>query len=142
MNRARKLAVAEDSDNDFLLLEFALEQTPQMQLVHRSRHGREVMEYLSGAGSYADRERHSWPDVLLLDLHMPICDGFGVLRWLSEQTFPTKPRVVILSSSSRNTDRELAFSLGADEYHVKPNDHDQLVAIIRGISGTAMTTEQ
>ena len=134
MNSWCKLVVAEDSDSDFFLLEVALSETPGIRLVHRSRHGREMIEYLSGQGVYADRERYPWPDLLFLDLNMPICDGFGVLRWLRQQSLTSRPAVVVLSSSSLQSDRELALSLGADDYQVKPIHHDQAIATLKRIS--------
>ena len=141
MNKTCKLVVAEDSESDFLLLEIALQETPEVQLIHRSRHGGEMIEYLSGQGAYADRERYPWPDLLLLDLNMPLCDGLGVLRWMKQQSLATTPRVIVFSSSSVHADRELALALGADDYQVKPSDYAQYVAIIKQIAAGANVAE-
>src|SRR5688572_11206932 len=79
MNKSCKLLVAEDSDNEFILLEIALQEVPEMQLIHSANSGLEIIKYLSGTGLFADREQYPWPDLLLLDLNMPACDGLGVL---------------------------------------------------------------
>ena len=100
-----------------------------------------MIEYLSGQGAYADRERYPWPDLLLLDLNMPLCDGLGVLRWMKQQSLATTPRVIVFSSSSVHADRELALALGADDYQVKPSDFAQYVAIIKQIAAGANVAE-
>ncbi|MCI0538165.1 MAG: response regulator [Verrucomicrobiales bacterium] len=128
-----KLIVADDSDNDFLLLANALEETPEIRLVHRSPHGQEIIDYLAGKGIFADRVRYPWPDLLCLDLNMPICGGLGVLRWLSQQSLATMPRVVVLSASSILREHALALALGADEFQAKPNDRDRLVTLLKEI---------
>src|SRR5436190_22660108 len=46
--------------------------------------GQEAIEYLTGAGVYADRTTHPLPRVMLLDLRMPRLDGFAVLRWVRQ----------------------------------------------------------
>ena len=60
-------------------------------------------------------------DVILLDLNLPVASGFVVLRWLSEQPVLRRIPVVVLSSSDRDEDVNLAYDLGANAYIVKPN---------------------
>jgi two-component system nitrate/nitrite response regulator NarL len=51
------------------------------------------------------------PDILLLDLRLPIVDGFGVLRGLRESRLPT--RTIVFTGSARRNDAEEALKLGA-----------------------------
>jgi two-component system, OmpR family, alkaline phosphatase synthesis response regulator PhoP len=60
------------------------------------------------------------PEVVVLDLMMPIVDGFEVLRVLrAEPTFGEVP-VLVLTADSRVDDHRICFELGADEVITKP----------------------
>ncbi|MEO0385288.1 MAG: response regulator [Pseudomonadota bacterium] len=76
------------------------------------------------------------PDVTLLDIQMPNMTGFDVLDELSKRAEGSSaPRcVMMLSSSSRQGDRQRALELGATDYRTKPstlNDYIKLAESIR-----------
>lgn len=56
-------------------------------------------------------------DVLLLDLIMPVLDGFQVLEQL--QSNPNKPAVIVLSNLSQHEDEERVLQLGARKFFIK-----------------------
>ncbi len=68
------------------------------------------------------------PDVVLLDIMMPVMDGWGVLRSLSERE--DAPRVVVVSAKSSDRDIVRALTSGALDYITKPFDPDDLVDIV------------
>jgi DNA-binding response OmpR family regulator len=80
------------------------------------------------------------PALLLLDLKMPRLDGFEVLAWLGEQPALLKLPVVVLSSSSDDSDIFKARQLGAREYIVKPLSLPDLVKAIRGLHDRWLTS--
>jgi CheY-like chemotaxis protein len=93
------------------------------------RDGEEAVAYMSGTGPYANREEYPLPDLVLLDLKMPKCDGFEVLQWLRQQPgFRTIP-VVVLTSSEQVRDVNRAYELGANSFLVKPFDFTNLVSL-------------
>jgi CheY-like chemotaxis protein len=114
------ILIAEDDENYAALIHKALRDGGHTHPVHLSRNGRDVIDYLQGAGKYADRASYPFPAVLLLDLKMPGMGGFDVLRWMAAnpgcQVIPT----LVLSSSSLETDVEKAYRLGAHAYLTKP----------------------
>lgn len=76
------------------------------------------------------------PDVTLLDIQMPNMDGFDVLDELGKRVDESSAtrRVMMLSSSSRQDDRQRALELGATDYRTKPstlNDYIKLAEDIR-----------
>jgi DNA-binding response OmpR family regulator len=74
----------------------------------------------------------SWqPDLLILDLALPLKDGLDVLRDLRSAGFAAP--VVILSARDQTDDRIKGLEQGADDYIVKPFDHRELVARIKAV---------
>lgn len=71
------------------------------------------------------------PDLVLLDMIMPIVDGLGVLKKLNTMDLKPKPRIIVLSVVTQDKVDEKAMSLGADYYFVKPFDIELLIKKIR-----------
>jgi CheY-like chemotaxis protein len=75
----------------------------------------------AGNGSEAlKRARETSPDLIILDLHMPEIDGFGVIQQLRREPQFVKTPVVALTASAMAGDRERALSLGFTGYITKP----------------------
>jgi CheY-like chemotaxis protein len=88
--------------------------------------GLEAQEYLEGRGGFSDKQRYPLPDVILLDLTMPLLNGFGFLEWLRTQEAPLRLiPVVVMSGSQSPQDMKRAYELGANSYLVKPVNWDE-----------------
>jgi two-component system KDP operon response regulator KdpE len=74
--------------------------------------------------------RDAMPDVVLLDIMMPVMDGFEALRRLRQ--FSQVP-VIILTAKDDEEDRVRGLELGADDYVGKPFSHRELVSRIRAV---------
>ncbi len=61
------------------------------------------------------------PDLILIDIHMPDLDGFGVLQEIQDFAQERRRKIVMLSGSTRVVDKMRAYELGADDYRVKPS---------------------
>jgi CheY-like chemotaxis protein len=104
----KTILVAEDRDTSRELIRTLLEHS-----------GYSVLEASNGADA-VDLARQASPDLVLLDLQMPIKDGFQVLRELrSEQRFRSTP-IVALTASAMQGDKERALSDGFTGYLTKP----------------------
>ncbi|RRR69308.1 MAG: diguanylate cyclase [Candidatus Viridilinea halotolerans] len=71
------------------------------------------------------------PDLLLIDLMMPLMDGFEAIRQLRNDTRTSHLPVIILTARSASSEVVIGFESGADDYIVKPYDIDVLLARIR-----------
>src|SRR5712672_3416277 len=80
-----KLLVVDDSEDDCYLLLNALETFPFLRIVAVLDDGIEALYYLTGAGAYGDRSRFPYPDVVLLDLQMPVVNGFQILQSITAE---------------------------------------------------------
>jgi len=74
--------------------------------------GQEAVEYLGGAGKYADRGQFPMPCLVLLDLKLPVKSGHDVLRWIQRQPGLEALVVIVLSSSREKNDVDTAYQLG------------------------------
>jgi CheY-like chemotaxis protein len=133
MARAHKseylVLLADDSEDDGLLLEMAFGKLDRLRLLQRMEDGEQTIGYLRGDGKYADRRRYPLPDLLLLDLNMPRVDGFQVLEWLRANPFP-KLVVAVLSGSGQTEEVAQAMDLGAHFFHTKElGSGHQLIAL-------------
>jgi CheY-like chemotaxis protein len=126
------LLLAEDDENDALLLERALRRAgSEFRLVHVPD-GEQAVAYIAGLPPFSDRNVHPPADLLLLDLKMPRMDGFEVLRWRRTQTVHSLP-VIVFSSSTLERDILQAYVLGASSYAVKPLRSEMLDAFARAL---------
>ena len=66
------------------------------------------------------------PDLVLLDILMPVMDGFEVLQKLKEKQEWNDIKVIVLSALNSNEDIVRAFNLGADDFITKPILMDKL----------------
>jgi len=72
-------------------------------------------------------------DLILLDLIMPVMDGFAVLEWLRSQK-ERNPKVIILSNLGQEEDVRHARELGAGEYFIKTEvPLEQIVSDVRSL---------
>jgi CheY-like chemotaxis protein len=121
----------DDSENDVTLMNVAFRRARlnnPLQVVHN---GEEAIAYLAGQRQYTDRKKFPLPAVMLLDLNMPMKDGFEVLDWLRKQSGLKRFSIIVLTASLRPEDVERAFELGAHSYLVKPAALDDLVTMIQ-----------
>lgn len=70
------------------------------------------------------------PDLILLDLMMPGIDGFEVIRRLKENAYTADIRIVILSALNTNEDVVKGFSVGADDFIMKPIIMEKLLTTV------------
>jgi CheY-like chemotaxis protein len=130
--REKTILVAEDSLDDVFFIKRALKRAGITTQIHVVVNGQQAIEYLSGAGNFADRPRHPLPDILFLDLKMPIKDGFEVLEWVRSKPEFKELDVVILTSSAEPCDKERAQELSARAYIVKPPKPEVLKELLTG----------
>ena len=120
---------AEDSPTDAEVTLRALKKANLANSLLWVKDGQEALNVLLGTGSHAGRERLQ-PRLVLLDLKMPKVDGLEVLRVIrSTESLRSLP-VVLLTSSSEESDLIESYKLGVNSYIVKPIDFSTLSAVV------------
>ena len=134
MNESDTILLAEDSDDDRLLIRHAFRKSAIKNPIIEAKDGEQAIAYLEGAGQYANRELYPLPCVIITDLKLPRLDGFGLLQWLQERPQFARIPKLVLSSSSLSADRTRAANLGACAYFVKPVGFDELTNTVSEIN--------
>ncbi len=90
------------------------------------RHGFEVA--LAHDGQQAlDQTQAEQPDVVLLDMDLPVMDGWTVARRLREDPVHARTAIIALTAHAMAGDRARALEAGCDDYHSKPVDFPALL---------------
>jgi CheY-like chemotaxis protein len=128
------ILLVEDNPTDVLLIQRAFDKAKLGNPVHVIGDGDTVVDYLSGAGEYADRMRFPLPILMLLDLKLPRRSGLEVLGWLREQDTLKRIPVVMLTSSQQRRDVNEAYDSGVNSYLVKPVEFDALFDMLKAVN--------
>lgn len=106
----------------------------QAGLPHRLRivpNGKEIVAYLRGDGKYSNRFAYPLPGLVLLDLKMPVMNGFETLNWIRKHSANPQQPVVVLTCSDDLGDIKKAYELGANSFLTKPPNVEDLLNMVR-----------
>jgi two-component system cell cycle response regulator len=117
----KKILVIEDNEQNRILMRQILKYN-----------GYEVLEAVDGAAGLA-MARERMPDLILLDLQMPVMGGFAVIRELRGTPELSKLKVIAVTSFAMKGDREKALEAGFDEYVTKPIDTRKFIELVKNI---------
>ena len=128
MNGGADLLLVEDNPADVELTLRAFKANRLSNKIHVARDGVEALEFLFG-----DEGAASQLCVVLLDVKMPRMDGLEVLRRMRADPRTRHLPVVMMTSSSEESDRLSSYDLGANSYIVKPVDFENFTEAVRVI---------
>jgi CheY-like chemotaxis protein len=131
MSQNRPVLYAEDDDNDAFLLKRAFRVAEFPNPLFVVRNGQDAIDYLAGAGAYADRAVFPLPSLVLVDLKMPGKSGLEVLLWIRSRE--TEMPVIIFTSSNQPGDIHQSYQAGANGYLIKPGKPEELLLMVKGI---------
>jgi CheY-like chemotaxis protein len=121
---AKTILLVEDDEDQIFFFERSLRNAGVLCPLKIVRDGEEAINYLTGHGPFADRERFPKPAVVLLDIKLPKVTGLEVLEWIQQNPDVRSFVVIICSSSALQSDIQSAYRLGASSYIVKPGTVD------------------
>jgi DNA-binding response OmpR family regulator len=96
--------------------------------------GYDVIMAADGLGAVTKAQREK-PDLIILDLGLPVGDGFSVLERLKTLMNTALIPVIVLSARDPGEAQDAVLEMGADGFFQKPADNDQLLAAIRHALG-------
>jgi CheY-like chemotaxis protein len=125
-----EILLVEDNPSDILLTQIAMKECKIANRVHVTVDGEVALAFLRRQEPYQGVPR---PDLILLDLNLPRMDGRELLGEIkSDPTLRAIP-VVVLSTSSAETDVLRSYDLHANAFVTKPLDMEQFSRVVRRI---------
>ena len=128
----------DDDPNDVFLLHHALKKVGVANPIQIASDGQQAIDYLRGAGKFADRTKYPLPCLVLLDLKLPYVMGLDVLRWIRQQP-GTRWVVIMLTASGEDADIATAYRLGANGFLTKPSQAGKLEDMVKAIKDFWLT---
>ena len=111
----KKILVAEDNPANMELLREVLES-----------HGYEVIEAVNGREALSQADKFS-PDLMLMDIQMPLLDGFGTLLEIRSKPRFAAVQVFALTAYAMESDQTKVLAAGFNDYVTKPIDFSGLM---------------
>ena len=119
MNR---ILIVDDQQQNLYLMKTMLE-----------KHGYQVLEATNGAEAL-EIGKTNLPDVIISDILMPVMDGFSLCQeWMKDEALRNIPFVFYTATYTDPKDEELALSLGAARFIVKPVEVEEFVSIVEQV---------
>lgn len=129
------LLIAEDSDEDFEVLQLLMKQMQVRNPIYRCTNGDKVLDFLYHEGDYDEPESAPRPSVILLDLNLPGTDGRDILEQLKQDQNLKEIPIIVFTTSSNPKDIEFCYEKGANGYLIKPVDSDELEKTVQAFVG-------
>lgn len=136
MSEKIKILLVEDNPADADLTRETMENCKILHEMYVMVDGIEAMKFLRRENSYRNAPR---PDIILLDLNLPLKDGREVLEDIKRDTSLRQIPVVVLTSSQAEEDIVKSYNLYANAYITKPVDLGGFGKIVKAIEGFWLT---
>jgi len=110
----------------------------EIDLAHLIKHALErgrdaVVDIVTSGDAALEAVRTAPPDLVILDLNLPVVDGSDVCRRIRSQPSTATLPVIMLTARTAETDRVSGLDLGADDYITKPFSLRELAARVRAV---------
>jgi CheY-like chemotaxis protein len=124
------ILLVEDDPGHARLIEKNLRRANVTNKIDRVADGQQAVDYLFREGEYANKN-HPSPLLVLLDLNMPVLDGYQVLERMKSDERTKRIPVIILTTTDDAREVARCYELGCNVYITKPVDYDQFSEAMR-----------
>jgi len=121
---AVKILLIEDNEGDILLTLEAFKECKIFNTIEVIRDGESALDYLEKRNGHTHAVR---PDLVLLDINLPKKNGHEVLQYIKQNEQLKNIPVIILTTSSSQSDIDRAYSNYANSYITKPADVSEFI---------------
>lgn len=123
------ILLVEDNEGDIRLTFEAFEESRIKTQISVVRNGKDALDFVFKKGAFVNAPR---PDLILLDINLPILNGHEVLQAIKKDENFRKIPIIMLTTSFNQSDINKAYEYHANSYVTKPLDmHEFLQAIIK-----------
>jgi CheY-like chemotaxis protein len=124
------ILLVEDDPGHARLVEKNLRRSSIMNAIVTVSDGQSAIDYLFGEGQYATN-KVALPMLVLLDLNLPVLDGYQVLQRIKADERTRQIPVVVLTTTDDQREVAKCYELGCNIYITKPVEYDQFSEAIR-----------
>ena len=123
------ILLVEDNEGDIVLTIEAFEECKVKTVISIAKNGKEALDFLFKRGTFKDAIK---PDLILLDINLPIFNGHEVLKQIKSDSELKKIPVIMLTTSSNQKDIDDAYENHCNSYVKKPlNIKEFLSAVLK-----------
>lgn len=124
------ILLVEDNEGDILLTTEALEESRIINSVSSVRNGSDAIDFVLGNGKFVNRIP---PDLILLDINLPMKNGHEVLEMVKSNPDYAHIPVIMLTTSSAESDILLSYKHHANCYITKPIEVNDFIGAVTSI---------
>lgn len=128
--QAIEILLIEDDPADVELTLETMKSSKIMMNINVAKDGKEALDYLNKKGQYQQTNK---PDLILLDLNLPIKSGIDVLKAIKDEDNLKQIPVIVLTTSKAEEDIIKTYDLGANCYITKPVGFEQFRKVVQSI---------
>ena len=128
------ILLAEDDHDDRYLISEALDESGFENQLFIVENGEELLDFLKNQGKYEDIAQYPRPDVILLDLNMPLMDGREALAEIKKDPDFRRIPIIVLTTSRADEDINETYELGITGFITKPMTFADLVEVMKTIA--------
>ena len=121
------ILLVEDNEGDIILTLDAFEESKIKTKISTVKNGKDALDFLFKRNKYADALR---PDLILLDINLPIFNGHDVLKKIKQDQSLKKIPVIMLTTSSNHRDINMADENHTHRDVTKPIDMDDFMKAV------------
>lgn len=121
------ILLVEDNEGDIVLTQEAFDESKFKTDLSVVKNGQEALDFLFKRGNYKNSKK---PDLILLDINIPVFNGHEVLQQIKEDPILKKIPVIILTTSSNPKDVDSAYEHHCNSYVRKPLHMDEFLKAI------------
>jgi CheY-like chemotaxis protein len=126
--------IAEDDPDDRMLIREAFEERCPNCRLHFVQDGEELMAFIGETLSDPQNlSAPTLPDMVLLDLNMPLKDGRESLTELKNNALFEQVPTVVMTTSESDEDKQFCLANGANDYLVKPSSYTELLDAVESL---------
>jgi CheY-like chemotaxis protein len=134
MGRPISILIADDDEDDRMLIRDALNESRLANELHFVTNGEELIDYLFNRHQYTDKKKYPRPGIILLDLNMPKKDGREALREIKACNDLRQIPIIVLTTSQTEEDIYRSYDLGVNSFITKPVSFGSLVDTMKIIN--------
>lgn len=121
------ILLVEDNEGDIILTKEAFEECKMKSEISVAKNGQEALDFLFKRDGFTEAKK---PDLILLDINIPIFNGHEVLKQIKSDPFLKKIPVIMLTTSSNQKDLDSAYENHCNSYVKKPLEISEFLSAI------------